>query len=1831
MKKYVLAIIAIGVILCGVLTYNVIKIQNSNTQTFYDSGYILKSTYDGSRTQNVERYYFNANQSYQTKYNEKVIFKDTNGEEITTDKYNFIHYTNGSVSALENGVILNLKNIDDEPITYYNILAGKVLKKAGSNYSIQHLGKELQFTNLIWKISANKYLMIGNPINIIFNDGTTKAVNGYIEIEYMDNEIIKIYNQEATYQTISSKVYLEMPDGIKVNLGTKIVSKNGENKMSLENMVINSDDNVEIVDLDQYKEDTEDQNEVDNNTIDNTVDNTVDNNIDNNNTNPQDVINTVNNIVNSNNNTNIDNVSNVDNNTNIDNNQNINNNEDNNTDNTDNNGDNNTDNTDNNNGDNNNGGDNIVVPGDDDNNGDDNNGDGDGGDIVIPDDNTNEEEVKEKPNVNEPVYKVESFEVSSISLNARITIQDEDSLLVGDNNIKIVRNDTGKTVYETVEDYGVINIEVSVATLSPDTEYTLSIESTYQVEDIQYTKNFIYKIFRTEFVGVDFEKDYFTNNKMAFKINFERDSKVVGADMVLMDTYGEVIETKSVQNMEADAQNTVEFLDLDSNTSYVVKLTNVLYDGQVITNGFEISKQFKTLKDKPSIDGVEFEIDKRNATFTLRVKNIIDPSKGISSYRYEIYDTRKDLKPENAVSVVTLDHYEDLKVNVDDIKIYRGVPYTFKVIATFNDNEKIIEYESEYSNVMILEGVQFPTVRFEETDVTFERIQGNLIIDDNNNTIKLDDTNKFIVTYTDSVGITKTFTSQGSLLIPIDINGLRSNETYKFSIYTRVDLQDGNDPIDECYIGGAVIQTKTPNNLVATFTENEEDVTTPFSVRFRLQNTDGVSDELEAQTLSGMTFSIYAGQDISGTLVKTLKVVDRNTEPYESNLKQEYYDQETTLTPSFFGAKNSDFKEKYYTIAVTDGYDYTQYPNKLPIIQNTFTIETNGYMPDIPVDTDNAVEVTVIRNRDREQREDLDASTITGYELKASYDNSQLLAKKIVYKAYDADTGTLIAEKELEFDETGTVPTCTFDVLDGTVLSTVDTDALRRGNSYYFTYEAYLDLDHDGTAETKYPYVTGEEEIILKSKTVSPTKQEAKFTMYPSISTSSTITYKYKFTDIDYTLETNDMKAIIGTTVRDTKPIVMTTGDQFNTITFNNLIAGNLKLSVNSTISKKQSSTLRDITAHTFEGEVTVSDIKYNVSLDSNRVVITLLNAENKIDRIGAVNVEFSADGATTITKEFLKPENNIITISLNDLEPLLNKQVNVNVYAYYDTGIMGYDENSLYIAYEKAHSQEETKYYYALNSSGELTESASLTDNMYMSIRNGNQIQITQLSGNYRTATITLNYGQTGFLYKDNTIIQKKVSKVALNSDGSNMIFFDKIIPGISMKGSGSTLNLTADLDTVRFKASIINTKKVIIQDNLIYIDLYNTDENAKNEQFVKTITKNISDFDNVIELTDLQPKNYYYIQFRAIIQKQDGTTEEVELYDVDQQITGRHYYFSTLANVGISNINIEYNPQSYNSKTLDISYNLDKILGYQKIEYTIYKYNEETGNYDLFMENIEDTLLKRDMLKQIDANPGSAFEFNQKYKVKIEPLAIYTDTDGVERRIELGTVEKEFKLQELRAPTIGRNAVRETNNNVEELKFKITIYDQDRVIENDKYKIKVLNYQQLDITPEEYKDKEFSTDLVNNTITITGADKYKDYTIEVITRVDFDNDGKDLTEYKVTYTAPAVNESGISVGNITVSPNSSNLEKLDLIFNNSYKLLEVDQLRYSIYNTNGYATNGTVNFVPTEVNNAGDVYYIFTLDENLAKTGSYYIELQFLIDNEIVDTASLEYTYIE
>ena len=281
--------------------------------------------------------------------------------------------------------------------------------------------------------------------------------------------------------------------------------------------------------------------------------------------------------------------------------------------------------------------------------------------------------------------------------------------------------------------------------------------------------------------------------------------------------------------------------------------------------------------------------------------------------------------------------------------------------------------------------------------------------------------------------------------------------------------------------------------------------------------------------------------------------------------------------------------------------------------------------------------------------------------------------------------------------------------------------------------------------------------------------------------------------------------------------------------------------------------------------------------------------------------------------------------------------------------------------------------------------------------------------------------------------------------------------------------------------------------------------------------------------------------------------------------------------------------------------------------------------------MQGIEkDQIFSKSMTKKIAINPGSEFIFGDHYKIQIIPITEYTDLEGKNIILELGTKEQEFELSALEKPIIAISGARQDDN---QIIFKTTIYDDDKVVVGNQYTIEIYNGQLKEITPEEYKNKVFSVSQINNTIKIDNTENSQNYTLLVITKLDQGNANieEKYEEYIRQYTIPATNEYGISIGELSINKNSEDPQKIDILFNNSYKLNEIDSITYSIYNTNGFAKSGQGEFIPKQITSGNETYYTFTIDERLIEYGKYYIELQFARDNEVIEIITLEYISLE
>lgn len=1422
------------------------------------------------------------------------------------------------------------------------------------------------------------------------------------------------------------------------------------------------------------------------------------------------------------------------------------------------------------------------------------------------------ETITKNSTIKDAEFIVSSMQTTSVSLSSEIKVTDVDSTLVGDINVKIINAATGDVVYEKNYPEGSKVIQIENNALVPEVTYILAVNSNYKKNNVNYNKDFVQKTFTTEPIGVGIEKNYVSTDEISVLLEKKDYSLVNSVECKLLSKEGQVLKTMPV-SLSSEEKRQVDFTDLDSNTEYKVILTNFTYKDVIVTENFDVLKTLKTLKVKPTFGNLSFLIDKKNSEFKLIANNVNDPQKGVVSYRYEIYDATT-LGEAPAIATIEKNDSSNAVVKVDGKNIERKKPYVFRLVAIFNDNEKEYEYVTDYSDIMVMDGSDFPTVTFEKEKVTFERIKGTLKINDSGETIDYEN-NPITITFTDSVGESKTFTSTGTLDIPIDLNDLRSNETYSIAVTTKVDLKDGNDPIDACRIASVIVKTESPNPFKLYYNVDKDNVTDAFKVAAQL--TDAEDDAtLEANTLTGLSINIYKGLTTSSGLVKSVKLNDTNEEPYSSTLKGEYYDEEFSITPSTFGMKNEDFTSEYYTIQITDAYDYTKYKNDLPIKNNTVYVRTNNYVPELPDDPNKAVTAVTIKNKEAgaKHRDDLDPETIVGYVVKATYDNSQKYANSITYYIKDAKTNEVVDTYVYDVPASGEIGYVYLYLEDGKKYGEND-KKFRRGKEYYFSYTADLTLNGNNIT---YPTVP----VTLRSPVVTPEKQPFSLKLYPKTNDSQKFSWKYSFQDIDNASYDNKAYYKIGDINLGSVTMEQTNSNEYKTLDFPITTYGDFKIVTKQALINEEEKITTDTQVEQYYEQAYTPVVEnYTVTVETNRAVVTFDKYEEDkefFDRVAGANIKFECEGHSTTIKGY-EFENGKIVIDLSDIEDYVGKNVKPTITLYYDDGTYGFETEGDYFALQTLKTEKNaTSNYLYLDPSSNVLSKASANASFFTSTFNigSKSLQLKTLNEN-KTKTLNLKNTSAGMSYNEILVSPKKLSGVNTNNVGNETFKFNTIIPGISIQNESGEATITPKLNNVNINASIYGASGSVMQGDEVYIEVYN----SQDDEMVKKVKLKVSDFNSTINIDGLKPKtNYYFRVFANILSS--GEYTYTQLYDINEESNTVKYSFETLDNIGISNEAVSYEADTYNDRLLHLSYNLTELKGYDKIKYEIYKVTD-SGNEKVNINIEDETEFKKEMSKDIPIPIDCGIDAQNKYIVKIIPIVTVGEND-----VELVNGNAEYDFPVLYVPYVGvsSSVLEETGD----FAFKINIKDYQKSIIDGKYQVKLFNEDGDNITPEEYKNVDFDIDTVNNMIVVPDATVDEKYTIRIIYEQDLYNNSTKKVSKEKSYTGGITNNEGINIGTVSADTNLEDKTKVNLLFFESYRLTDIEKVRYSIYDTNGNATDGIIDFVPELINTGTDTYYRITLPNKIDTSGIYYVVMQFIYNDKIVGEESVEYRYL-
>ncbi|MFI3214278.1 MAG: hypothetical protein R3Y24_13195 [Eubacteriales bacterium] len=997
-KKYIilLATLLLAVVV-GITTVALVNQANAK-EYFPESGYILGSD-DEKKVSFTKETEFNASQLG------TVSFKNLEGDTAVLEAGSFVHMEDGSVMALDDGILLDFSDLSSNFINNYYITRTLSITETGSGYTAETDSGSLTFGEYLWKLSDNKYMICSSAINVYFSDDDIREVSNFVEISVTSDGIVEILTEDNVWMTISDQCYIETANGVRINPLTHVID-DGTYQITTSKLVVSADDSIVLTEDETRRQIVPELN--------------------------------------------IDAVDGED-------------------------------------------GEDGVL-GEDGTSGEDGTLGEDGVDGAVGAEGASGEDgasgasgaagssgvngangtkgvdATHESSINTalPTMTITDWNVTSTSLQATIGVGGGTETLevtgttLNDYNgwITITNVATGEIVYcyQTEDDYytntvGELDYEISkfksavdvsfttfdytkrtIDVLTPDTEYKLSVNAYYTINDVIYSREFISRTFYTDSTGLQMSCEDTTidsatvevNSSMANSATLYILTEAQNATFTLGSTSDQSNYTASAS--WTDSEESVIFTGLNPDTKYIVRAV-VSVDGSTILTNQEL--ELRTLKTIPTWEATDTPTayyNRINGMFEVFRPVVTDAYDGVSYYVYTVYNTDGTIKTSKTV----------YPSDAEPVAFYLATDtwYAFGVEMYFDDNEKVTVYDLGVSEYILSEGSSLPKVTWTDTlNTKYDDIQGTIRITlDGTSKIEISENQPLTIEVYANQVIEKTvqltpnhntdgvlatdnyninYTAQAENTNYIDINvefdNLLENTNYTFTVSGFIDLDDGNGAINRT-LGYVSTYTYETNALTATFTS--QDSSNAFSINFAMNvqsSTSGGSepDYVKEELAKGsVTLDLYQGTGNTRTYLGTT-VYSAGSQ----DIVNIYYGTGVTVTENSFNQPNLTASSNY-TLVISEVVDDTGsmnlgYVNEFDTINpSSFVVTANATPPDLLAEPTGGIDAVPIYNIDApnygaQYVEDMPDDAIIGYYVKSTYDNSQRLATKITYYAFE--------------------------------------------------------------------------------------------------------------------------------------------------------------------------------------------------------------------------------------------------------------------------------------------------------------------------------------------------------------------------------------------------------------------------------------------------------------------------------------------------------------------------------------------------------------------------------------------------------------------------------------------------------------------------------------------------------------------------------------------------------------------------------------------------------------------------------------------------------------
>lgn len=1032
-KKIYTAIMVLTLLIAGAAAAFGISRSAKEASVFWGDGYVLSFQNGENGAVVPEPVYFTAGTRYKTSYDGRITFQDMYGKKQQISADAFIHYADESVSTFHSGVVMEMNELSKGLLNYYSLGADSIMNRQGEGYLLDNQGTPLEFQDYVWKIQEDRFLVSSPELLLTMPDGTEEKLSGYLELEYIDKGIVRLSNAERAFQMLAMGSSLRLSDGSVLHLEDRSVEKDGQVSLYLPEILLDelAGSNIPVVpsETKPVKVPTFDITTIDGEEgqagLAGETGETGEA------------------------------------------------------------------------GEEGKSGD-AGEAGEEGEEGDEGEEgeEGQDGDEGAEGDSGSDGKSGEAgaagatggtggggggtggnaDKVVMPVYVLSEFVYDITKASGTIDVdnaEDVNGVEMTGGTLSIMDTLDNTVIDSESYDADTLSsfsrLEFSTDKLDPDQKYKLMFKASYLLTgseegtDSQGERTFLTRTFSTTSFGILESYLYATENSLAVtleKLEYAGDGQV---RVILFDKDGQQQDLITVNAADWTGSGKsksykAEFVDLTSNSGYTVRV-EVLDSA---TGAYvEVSEsEYRTLKKAPQIKKPPIVANNPKGYFEIRPElgteadpGIVDPDHAITAYRYDVYTYVGD-KPGTLVAQIYGEGTSATAIYIDGENIQRNVDYVARLVAEYNDNEKIIETESDWTEAFFMgENTGVPYLVFQPDEaaggVNYDQIIGNLTVELNGAPLEIGDFKNLTLTvYHDQFGEKPYYVwserpdNLEKLTVPVRLTGLNANTTYRFNLHGYY-----KDEAAARLLATTIVKTPASNTMRAVMRETSKmgESVHPLNAEIWFEYGNDVESRLEggqyeAHKIQNIRLTLTQGSqrytadldDFTITPTKTeVKNPDfPNADPIvytklESNFPEKCFNQDGNSEPKGrLVIDNTDFNladdavtGSNYTLRIEylndytaiDEYryqsDYTK-PNQIMVTDNELELKPAETMPDLPKDP---IEVTQILRSAAEawgipltqEMKQLPADTVVGFALKPNYDNSSYYAEDYTMYAFD--------------------------------------------------------------------------------------------------------------------------------------------------------------------------------------------------------------------------------------------------------------------------------------------------------------------------------------------------------------------------------------------------------------------------------------------------------------------------------------------------------------------------------------------------------------------------------------------------------------------------------------------------------------------------------------------------------------------------------------------------------------------------------------------------------------------------------------------------------------